>query len=232
MRNSAHLALYRAQGGIMTARDHAVSFLVSTDARFSIRRIGKAIFEAAESDKEIATMLDAIQQKLGDGRPIIGEKHSDIYDRIKVPSAIPDIPTAPEWLRPLVATGYLKAKTAITPSKASQIINNPKESLAKVQKLADQLEPEFFGELLVETVMAAREDPGFARVLREAGNEFRSLVEYLYSLSTVGAPNASVAGGSSGGSCRACRTSGGTTRCEPMSCWVIVVVIVVIIVTK
>lgn len=219
----------------MNARDHAREFLLPIDPRHSIRSIGKAVLDAAETDERIAKKLDAIQTKLGDGKPVIGDEHSALYERIKCARAIPNIPTAPEWLRPLLAVGYLRAKAGLAARPRTNIYERLDEGLDKILKLIDDIEDSFIGELLVETVQAARDDNGFARTLQAGATEFSALVDELYGEpdDPAGGPVASArrAGGGRG-SCTCCRTVNGQTTCESCSCWIIVVIIVIIIIVK
>ena len=215
----------------MNAKQHASKFLLSVDPRYSIRKIGRAVFEAANTDEEFSKMLDEIQRKLGDGRSLITEEQYQCFERIKCRKSIPNIPTAPEWLRPVIAASYLKAKASLASKKTDGLINDLKSSLSKVLELTDKLEADFIGELLLETTLAARDDTEFAKTLNVGAAEFRSLVNELYGENP---PNdksvqfAAAPASSSRGSCRACR--GG--RCEPISCWVIVIIVIIIIVTK
>ena len=215
----------------MNARQHAANFLLSIDPRYSIRKIGKAIFEAADTDEEFSKMLDQIQHKMGDGRSLITEEQFQCFERIKCRKSIPNIPTAPEWLRPVIAACYLKAKSSLASKKTDGLKSDLKPALYKVLEWSDKLEPDFIGELLIETTLAARDDAEFAKALNIGAAEFRSLVSELYgdnppddkSVKFAAAPS------SSRGSCSACRGS----HCEPISCWVVVViVIIIIIVTK
>lgn len=219
----------------MNARDRALEFLLPIDPRHSIRSIGKRLLDAAETDESIAAKLDAIQQKLGDGKSLIDDEHSALYERLKCSRAIPDIPTAPEWLRPLIAVAYLRAKAALSSGHRTNLYGRLHEGLDKVSKLVETLEPSFIGELLVETVLAAREDREFAQTLRDGAAEFRALVDELYgpsgdTPSTVATARAGAGAGR--GSCTCCRTVNGQKRCEPCSCWIIVIIIIIIIVTK
>ena len=231
----------------MTARTHAAGFLLPVHPASSIRRIGRSIIDAAQSDPEMAEMLNSVQDRLGNGRVIIEQEHSAIFERVKEPRAVPRIPTAPEWLAPLIAVGYLRAKNSVGAPGARKILEDPKKSLAKVLDLAGKLEPTFLGELLVETTLAARDDPEFAQALHDGATEYRALVDDLYghlaeadrqeSSGGEGAPTAiarmASQSGGGGGSCTACRTDpSGQRQCEPISCWVIVVIIVIIVVTK
>ena len=66
----------------MNTKQHASSFLLSVDPRYSMRKIGKAVFEAADTDEEFSRMLDDIQHKLGDGRSLITEEQYQCFERI------------------------------------------------------------------------------------------------------------------------------------------------------
>ena len=225
--------IYKRQGDKkMPAREHAFGFLLPIDPRASIRRIGKRLLEAAKTDESIVRKFAAVQQKLGDGRPLIDGEHSAIYERIKCSSVIPHIPTAPEWLRPVIAVAYLRAKAALSTGNVTNFFGSMEESFDKVFKLLDTLEPSFVGELLIETVLSAKEDREFARTLHEGASEFRALVDELYG-SDKDMPGDTLARrAASDGSCTCCRTVDGVTYCEPCSCWIIVIIIVIIIVTK
>lgn len=222
----------------MKTRQHVESFLAPISPAYSIRKFAKSVISAAENDNEIASLLDAIQVKLNDSDAIISEKHSDIFDRIRTPAAIPYIPTAPDWIRPAIAAAYLRARSNVERRTAPVLGADLKAGLRKVLSLVDNVEPDFIGELLVETTLAAREDSEFSAKLKSGAAEFRALVDETYSSidpsstkSTALAAAAPSTGGSSG-SCRICRRSGGTQQCAPTSCWVIVVIIIIIIVTK
>jgi hypothetical protein len=216
-----------------TARDHARDFLMSIDPRGSIQEIGKLLLEAARKDKSIADKFNTIQKKMGEGKPIIGLEHSVMFERIKSRQSILDIPTAPEWLRPLLVVGYLRAKQSVKNSKTAKLLNDPKASLDKVIKLADNLEPEFLGELLVKTAIRAREDSKFAKTLRDGAAEFRNLVGDLYTDEAKNPGVTAKANNGGSGTCTACRVDpDGTTTCGPIPCWVIVVIIIIIIVGK
>ncbi len=215
----------------MNARQHASNFLLSIYPHYSIRKIGKAVFEAAETDEEFSKMLDEIQRKLGDGRSLITDEHFQVFERIKSRTSIPDIPTAPEWLRPVIAAAYLKAKESLAFKKTDMLTSDLKSSLSKVLKLTENIEPDFIGELLLETTLAARDDAEFAKLLNVGAKEFRSLVDELYGENPFNDESVQLTAAlpsSSRGSCRACRGN----RCEPIQCWVVVVIVIIIIVAK
>jgi len=220
----------------MNASQHASSFLFSVDPRLTIQKVGRAVFEAAENDPEFATMLDTIQRKLGDGRPLINEEQGAVFDKIKTIRAVPDIPTAPDWLRPVIAAAYLKAKASLSNKKTEFLAEDLKKTLSKVIQLVDDLEPEFIGELMIETTLSARDDKQFAKSLADGAAEFRALVSDLYGEpegdrhdkhAPIAAARAS-SGAKSRGSCTVCRGN----HCEPISCWAIVVVVIIIIVAN
>lgn len=201
------------------ARELAAGFLLPIAPRPSVQRIAKRLLEAASNDERIASQFDAIQKKLGDGIPIIGDEHSEILECIKSPGLIPNIPTAPEWLRPLLAVAYLRAKIDISSGKATHIFRDLELTLSKIVKSLDSVEQSFIGELLIDTVLAARDDSQFTQFLEEGATEFRALVDELYG-SKDGSHMLARAGSNLGGdgSCEACRTIGGLRRCEPISC--------------
>ena len=204
---------------------------LSIDPRYSIRKIGKAVFEAADADKEFSRMLDEIQSKLGDGRDLITEEQFQCFEKIKCRQSIPDIPTAPEWLRPVIAASYLKAKGSLASKNTANLIGDLKFNLSKVIELIDKLEPDFIGELLLETTLAARDDSEFAKMLNAGATEFRALVNELYNDPNYCSNSVAFAASTPTnprGSCQACK--GG--RCEPISCWIIVIIVIIVIVAK
>ncbi len=222
----------------MDAREHAEYFLAPISPASSIRKFAKEVIRCAETDSEVASLLDALQNTLNSGESIIQDSHSEMFERLKCSAALPDIPTAPEWIRPAIAAAYLRARWAVGTS-SRPFSADIKSGLKKALKLAQSVEPDFIGELLVETTLSAREDPQFSKQLHDGAAEFRQLVQETYgsidpdtTQSTALAAAANPGGGGSGGSCRICRRTGGTQQCAPTSCWVIVVIIVIIIVTK
>lgn len=107
------------------------------------------------------------------------------------------------------------------------------QRLAQVEKLLDQLEPKFVGELLTEVTLSARANPTFARQLQTGASELRALAEELYGPDLSDRPAALArASSNSGGSCTCCSTVNGNRTCEPCSCWIIVIIIVIVIVAK
>lgn len=108
-----------------TAQIHARSFLLPIEPRISLHAIGKTLLEAARNDPNIAKKFETIKQKLGDGKPLIGKEHSALFESMKSRQVVPNIPTAPEWLRPLIAVGYLRAKEAVASGKAGKLLTDP-----------------------------------------------------------------------------------------------------------
>ena len=155
-----------------------------------------------------------------------------MYERIKSSKTILDIPTAPEWLRPLLAVAYLRAKLSVKTGKAARILSNPKAILDKVIKLADNLEHPFLGELLIQTELRAREDSKFANNLKNGASEFMQLVGDLYAHEAKNPGITAKAANNGDGVCTACRTDPFGTTCSPIPCWIIVVIIIIIVVGK
>ncbi len=156
-----------------------------------------------------------------------------MFERIKSSQTILDIPTAPEWLRPLLAVAYLRAKLSVKSGKTAKILSNPNASIDKVIKLTDNLEHNFLGELLVQTVIRAKEDSKFAKKLNDAASEFKQLVEKLYTHEAKNPGVTAKAANNNGGVCTACRTDpSGITDCQPISCRIIVIIVIIIVVGK
>jgi hypothetical protein len=227
----------------MDAREHSTNFLLQTDPAMAIRKLGKGFIDKANSDDEILNRFKAIQERLNN-TVLVTDPHFAMYERLSSAQTIYDLPTAPEWLRPLILVGYLNAKSMIASGRFARRSPDLRTALDRVLKMVDELEPDFLGELLVETVLTAREDRGFARTLRATESEFQALIDELYEPVAIGAAErpddsgtvamARRAPGGLGqsGDCTCCGSSGGTTRCEPCSCWIIVVIIIIIIVAK
>jgi hypothetical protein len=216
----------------MNARDHAFEFLLPIDSRRGVRAMAKRIWHIAEKDETIAAKFRAIQDKLGSGKPILD---TTLYERLKDYGSVLDLPTAPEPFRPIFVAAYLRAKAAIATGSVGRVLDNLDETLDRILAFLDKgrIEESFGTELLTETVLAAREDPAFAKTLREGAAEFRALANELYGPDGESRPawlaRASTGGG---GSCTCCTTVNGQRTCEPCSCWIIVIVIIIIVVTK
>jgi len=214
----------------MNSREHAFDFLLPIDSRRGVRAIARRLWHLAATDESIAAKFATIQQKLGSGKPIVDATQ---YERIKDWSSVFDLPLAPEPFRPLFVAAYLRAKAAVASGGVRGIFDNLPKTLDRIIGAIDGLEPAFVGDLLTETVLAAREDSHFARKLREGASEFRALADELYGPTGDERPAALArAASGGGGSCTCCTTVGGQTRCEPCSCWIIVIIIIVIIVSK
>lgn len=207
---------------------HVTDFLQSIDQSYSLHSFGKKVIDAARNDETIAEKLDLIQQKMGDGRDVITEEHFTQFERLKHSVKIPKIPSAPEWLRPMLAAGYLRAKNAMANPELNTKIHHGDlgKMLDAVAQKVDDLEPDFIGEFLLQTTIAAR-NKAFSKSLNRAGKEFYAMVQDLYE-KPLDLPTARINLQNSGGGCQACR--GG--QCTPISCWVIVIIIVIVIVTK
>jgi len=108
-------------------------------------------------------------------------------------------------------------------------VSDPEKALRRTLTIVKSLEPEFIGELIIESHLAQR-DPSVTARLIEAASELRPLIADVYSEEPARAiaRRAIGGGGGAGLECQACRDG----ACTPISCWVIVVVIVVVVVTK
>ena len=227
-----------AEQASQKAREHAFEFLLPADPRASIQMIGERLLVAADNDPSIAAKFRAIRDMIS-GTVLVKENHYAMYQRLRSAYKL-DVPTAPEWLRPLLVVAYLRAKSVVASGRLRNLIPNLPSTLDEVAQLAETLEPDFLGELLVETSLAAWRDARFARKLEEGAEEFRSLVDYVYGSRDADRPDdnapkdrpramARAATGVSGaGDCTCCANG----NCEPCSCWIIVIIIIIIIVTK
>lgn len=211
----------------MSPRDHAIDFILPIDPRYGIRSIARRLWNAAATDDRIAAKFATIQNRMGSGKPLISEKHHDVYQRLKDRLPGLDIPTAPEWIRPAFAAAYLRAKTAVASGQVTGLFEDLERSLDTVVELSEKVQTSFVGELLAETMLAAHEDGEFARALTDGADEFRALADDLYGPEGTDRP-AAVARMASKRDCLCCRDG----QCEPCSCWIIVVIIIIIIVGK
>jgi hypothetical protein len=215
------------------ARAHALGFLLPVEPRVSILTIGKSLLEMARKDPNVAKKFNTIKQKMGDGKPLISKEQSIAFESMKSRQVVPNIPTAPEWVRPLLGVGYLRAKDAVASGKASRVLTNPEESLDKVIRMIDNLEQPFLGELLLETVRLAKQDREFAKKLSNGAAEFRALVDDLYGIKDFPDKSEASARLIQTEGCSVCRTDpSGAKVCSPISCWIVVIVIIVIVVSK
>jgi hypothetical protein len=181
----------------------------------------------------IAAKFAAIQQRMNTGRPLLNREHYDLYNRLK-DKGVPvlDIPTAPEWIRPAFAAAYLRAEATIASGKNLGLFVDPKRVEAVLDNIINQqLEADFAGELVAETMLAAHGDPRFARELRRGADEFRALAAELYGPNGTDRPEA-LARAVGGGNCICCADTPGGSSCHPCSCWIIVVIIIIIVVGK
>lgn len=215
------------------AKEHAFDFCLPIDPTTSIRSIARRLWDIADTNESIGKRFAAIQDKMGSGKPIIGDRHSAIFEKLCDKRTLLDLPTAPEMFRPLFVAAYLRAKQVIAQGGAQGIFRNLERRLDQVDKLIDQLEPEFIGELLAEVMLRAHDNPSFAKQLHGGAAEMKALAEELYGPEFLDRP-AAVARASSngGGSCNCCSTVNGSPQCSPCSCWIIVIIIVIIVVTK
>ena len=211
---------------VTKAANHVQKFLAPLTVDPTVHGLARILIKRAKEEPELAKLFMSVQQELGDGRDLLDERQSAILDRIRTSDEL-DLPSAPDWLRPAITAAYLRAKANLTPRVAATILEDPAKALRRARTAARALEPEFMGELIIETTLAAQRDERLRADLHAATDELRPIVADLYRDAPAKAiARAANTGGN--GSCRACR--GG--RCEPISCWVIVIIIVIVIVTK
>ena len=84
----------------------------------------------AQREPEIAKLFMTIQDELGNGRSLLDEEQSAVIDRACVDYSL-DIPTAPEWLRPAIASSYLLAKDHLTQRVVATITSDPEQALRR-----------------------------------------------------------------------------------------------------
>ncbi len=221
----------------MQARTHALDFLSPIDARQSIISFGEKLIAAALRDETIAKKFVKIQEKMGEGKPIVRDPHFALFERVKTDCGIPNIPTLPDWLSPIITVVYLRAKLSMKNNfKGISHFNEKQYSklLDTVFDMVDKIESDFLGELLVETVLTANKDKKFAKKLNKGALEFNELVARLYGekFETPQRILKAASSGSNNATCSACGSSGTTTACTPIPCWVVIVIIVIVIVAK
>jgi len=146
-----------------SAREHAFEFCLPLDPLAGVRSIARRLWDIAAQDEAVAQNFANIQKKLGSGRPIIGDPHTAIFERLKDGRVILDLPTAPEIFRPLFVAGYLRAKQALAQGGGRGIFRDVNKTLDRVEELVDKLEPAFVGEMLTEVTNAAKNNPTFAK---------------------------------------------------------------------
>jgi hypothetical protein len=212
-------------------RRHALEFLLPIDPRHGIRSIARSLWHMAATNDQIASQFAAIQDKMNSGKPLISQEHYSYYRRLSTQLPALNISTAPDWIRPAIAAGYLRAKSAVASGRIRGIYDEKvvSSTLGTVLGFIDKLEPSFVGELLAETVLAAAGDREFARTLAQGANEFRDLAAELYGPDGKDRPAAVARIATGGGGDCTCCVDG---QCQFCSCWVIVVIIVIVIVTK
>lgn len=223
----------------MSTENHVKRFVSEVDPVYSMNAFAKKFVEQLEQDKSLATKMEALQKKLSEDNVVISQLHSFMFEKIKSLRSVPEIPTAPEWLRPVLPMLFAKAKSVFANGSAKKLFDmSHNNMLDVVSKFYETLEPDFIGELLVATTMAANESKEFTAQLHRNAAEFYSMVTNVYDhKETFPSQNAVLrsagTSGNNSGSCTACRYDGAGHRiCEPISCWVIVVIIIIIIVTK
>jgi hypothetical protein len=227
----------------MDARAHALEILAPVDPRAGMQIVAERLLEAAAEDDSIIEKFAAIRSTINN-TVIVGDPHMAIYNRLRSPQAVLDVPAAPEWMRAIFTVAYLRARAVIASGAASSVIHNFTKSLDRAVELLDfvRSESDFAGELLVETTMRMRDDKEFARTIRAGAAELRALSEHIYGKYDGTTPEGELSGapkalarmqsGGGGDGCTCCTNTNGTTECEPCSCWIIVIIIIVIVVTK
>ena len=162
----------------MTPRSHVDIFLSSVDPRGGFLRIAERIAETAERDPEARNILGAIAN--WSTGPVIDRQSLEFYQRIRRPGIHPDFLGSPEKTL-LAAVTHLRAaegvRLAVTRSPA--VLNETKKGLHTAYQLLQDLEPQFIGELLVETELRASRDPVFAGKLEGAMADIQWLTPQL-----------------------------------------------------
>lgn len=206
---------------------HAKQFLAPLRAEPTFEGVATLLMEEARADQKLAKQFMDLQDLLGNGQPLLTPDQGRRLAAASVASRL-DLPSAPDWLRPAIVAGYLRARDHLTPAVAAKITADPAAALRRTRGIVKKLEPGFVGELLVEL---AEDEAAYRPRLKAGAKELKPLVADLYQnvpASTIRA-SARASGGGGGESCQGCDANG---NCTPISCWVIVIIIVIVIVTK
>jgi hypothetical protein len=167
----------------MTTKSHVQEFLLPFNSSSEFDNLAKSLITAAKTDTELAKLFVQVQIALGNGRDLLDKKQSQRYEKIK-PLGGFDIPTAPSWLHEVLVASYIRAKTNLTPAISSTILSDPKQALRRTLAIAQKIEPDFIGELIIETARLAKKSNGFANTLKNTAGEYRSMVGIAIVLST------------------------------------------------
>jgi hypothetical protein len=209
------------------ANAHVRQLIAPIGTEPTVEGVAQRLMRLAASDSKLASLLVAIQTAAGDGRDLLDKEQSNLLDEVQVKDPL-DLPSAPEWLRPAIVTGYMLAKDRLTPTLAAKVLGDPHRAFQNGLEVVEALEPGFIGEFIVEAA-ASQRTPAIAERMRSAADEMRPMVGKLY----ADVPAADIAkaintGGAGAEGCQACR--GGA--CTPIDCWVIIIIIIIVIVAK
>lgn len=163
------------------SEEFVFNFLLPLDAQSGILRFGKRFILLKHKDQEVNTRVNKIISELNNFKePIIDNYHLNMFRTISPHITLPEIPTSPDWMRPIIAAAYLKAKILVQTGKCVDPIKNLNQILDKIYDLLRATDSSFFCELIGQTLNAARSDENFNNSLQLAGSEFNSLVKKLY----------------------------------------------------
>lgn len=218
----------------MNVQEHVFDFLTPIAPHSTILRYSKMMLKMAQKKPEIYKTFELVEEQF-EGKALIDQKYSFWYEQLSKLSPSINIPGLPEFVAPLVAITYLKAKNNIQKQNSFFKLNSPEQYLQKIEKVLKNLETDFLGELLLEITTRTIDDHHFAEMLKAAGQEISELVSQLNDEQKTFFASRSSSGGR-GTSCQACRTNpDGTRVCTPVDstiCTIVIIVIIIVIVTK
>ena len=212
----------------MNEIEHVFDFLAPVHAPFAVASAVKHLLDVATQDPAIGKAIIIFAEKYA-GRPVVSEESERIFQRLHRAAHLAlNMPDIPDFVQPLLAVGYLRAKADLQSSAVERGIH--RIGAAEIKKATEILPPpesNFFWELLVETSIRAIQDRSFADRLQGAAEEINQ------SFPPLSEPAAAIfrksGGGDGGPLCVACGPNG---DCRTIPCWVIIVVIIVIVTTK
>lgn len=170
----------------MTVRDDVFDFLLPIDPQRSMVYVAEALAKASstkETAQLVADTYQVVRNLLNNpDKPIFNAKHSLVYGRIRTrKNALVDY-SVPDFVETLLLTTYLRAKVSIEGMGSKSFLRNLDENLKKVKPALEAMDAEFFGELLVETELRARDDPAFSKSLILTAREIISHIPELEAL--------------------------------------------------
>ncbi len=158
----------------MATSDEVFNFFHSINPGPAIIKAGDIIAEAASKDPQIAKTLTDIHKKIT--RQFLRGESLKLYERIHGISGFSKILGVPEEFGLLLAVLYLKAKFGLERMDAAKLSGKLKAALKKGLPETKILDPDFLGELMVETAIRAARDNSFAQSLKTAANEIKAAV--------------------------------------------------------